>query len=191
MPLVVALHARGGDAPLAVRSARAVFGDNVDIVAPQAARPCNPFQSNHRGEPAYEGFSWYLGHDVARPEAASFGDALVQLDLLVGALGRRFVLTGDGQGAVLALTLALHAPPGLAGVHMCSAAPPEIDGWAPPRAKLNGIPFLVTGESDAGALAKLRALLEPTLAQVVKTNVRSFARWIESPDASSCGDRDA
>ncbi len=152
LPVVVALHDRGGDATAALSLARRRFGARPDVVAPQAARPCNPFQSNLRSTPAYAGFSWYLGDDAEDPEAASFGDALAALDAFVAALGRRFVLSGDGQGAVLSTTLALYAPDGLTGVHAAGASTARIEGWQPPEGRLDQLPVLVSDARERIAL---------------------------------------
>ena len=124
---------------------RSVFGAGPDIVALQAARPCNPTQSNLRAVPEYAGFSWYLGADVSRPEAASFGDALAQVDAFVADLDRPFVFAGDEQGAALAVMLALHAPEGLVGVHATRLASTTIAGWAPPLERLDEIRFAAPG----------------------------------------------
>jgi hypothetical protein len=156
LPVVVYFHERGGDAASALTDARALFGRGPDIVAPQAARPCNPFQSNLRAAPRYAGFSWYLGENPSRPEAASFGDALAQLELVARDLGRPFLLAGSGQGAVLAVTLALFAPGGLAGVHARGAALPDLDGWPFPLAMLPAVELALVGldpQSGADAVA--------------------------------------
>lgn len=182
LPIVVALHRRGGDAAEALNSARRLFGDGVDIVAPQAARPCNPFQSNQRAVPGYQGYSWYLGDDPERPEAASFGDALAQLDACVSQLGRPFVLSGEGQGAALAIALGLHAPEGLVGVHACSGGVPSIDGWRLPDAPLEHVEFLLT-DLDASRVATARSLLAERRAPVLPAATRTPAkasRWLES-----------
>lgn len=150
LPLVVALHARGGDAATGLASARARFGEGPDLVALQAARPCNPFQSNLRTNDAYSGFSWYLGDDPGRPEAASFGDALAQVEAFVRRLDRPFVLAGEGQGAALALALAAHEPAGLAGVFAPGAELPRIDGWTAPRAVEEIAAPVVTQPGPAG-----------------------------------------
>lgn len=181
-PVVVYLHDRGGDSDCAVRDARGLFGDGPDIVAPQAARPCNPFQSNLRSAPRYAGFSWYLGDDPSRPEAASFGDALAQLEFVAGETTRPFVLAGAGQGAVLAMTLALFAPVGLAGVHADGAALPRLDGWPLPLAMLPGVDFALTG-LDAQARAGCASALAVRGATVL--DGEGFSReqrvhWLQS-----------
>ena len=92
LPLLVALHARGGDARAECDRVRTLFGPEPDIVALQAARPCNPMQSDLRAVAEYAGFSWYLGSEPSRPEAASFGDALAQIELFTRGPRRPFVL---------------------------------------------------------------------------------------------------
>lgn len=143
----------------AIEKARPRFGRRADLVAPQAARPCNPFQSNSPGAPGYAGYSWYLGDDPERPEAASFGDVLAELDLFVAALDRPFVLAGRGQGAVLAMALALHAPNALAGVFCEGAALAQIDGWTAPEHTLDGVSFVVGGLDDL-RFSRVREVLE-------------------------------
>lgn len=157
LPLVVALHRRGADAGAALAFARRLFGDAPDVVALQAARPCNPFQSNLRANAAYAGFSWYLGDDPGRPEAASFGDSLAQIDAFVRGLEVPFVLTGEGQGAVLAWTLAQYAPRGLRGVFAAGAKVPEIAGWEAPAAPPADDAFLVEEAADPLSWLQSRA----------------------------------
>jgi predicted esterase len=141
-PVVIALHARGRDASTDVDRVRGLFGDGPDVVALQAARPCNPMQSNLQSVAAYAGFSWYLGDDPAHPEAASFGDALAQIDGFTSRIEQPFVIAGNEQGAVLALTLALYAPPRLVGVHSAGGSVAIIPGWEPPELRLDGLDVL-------------------------------------------------
>lgn len=155
-PLVVALHARGGDAAAAVAAARGIFGDGPDVIALQAARPCNPLQSNLRSETAYAGFSWYLGETPEQPEAASFGDALAQVELFAFSLSRPFVLFGEGQGAVLAMTLALYAPERLEGVVARGGGLPRIHGWDPPSPSLTDVSFIVSDVDEDAQQAATR-----------------------------------
>lgn len=186
LPIIVALHRRGGDAAEALSSARRQFGHRVDLVAPQAARPCNPFQSNQRAAAGYQGFSWYLGDDPERPEAASFGDTLAQLDAYVSRLGRPFVLSGEGQGAALAIALGLHAPEGLVGVHACSNGVPSIDGWQLPVAPLEHVEFLLA-DLDASRIATARTMLAERRAPVLPVAPLTPARaslWLESLSVS-------
>jgi pimeloyl-ACP methyl ester carboxylesterase len=180
------LHERGGDAVSAVERARSRFGRRADISAPQAARPCNPFQSNLRGASGYEGYSWYLGDEPERPEAASFGDALAELEMFVAALGRPFVLAGRGQGAVLAMTLALHAPGGLAGVWCEDGGLAQLDGWTLPESSVPGVPFVLEGLDDI-RISRARDAIESRGARVLVSAAEQEA-WLETltvPDVTT------
>src|SRR6185369_6039471 len=178
LPLVVALHARGGDAASETERVRLRFGAGPDIVALGAARPCNPMQSNLRSVAAYAGFSWYLGDDPARPEAASFGDALAQVEAFVRGIGRPFVLAGDEQGAVLAIVLSLFTPDGLVGAHTVRLSSPTIDGWTPPFARMDGIHIVI---EDSGDTSRIGLELERRGAVVdVRDRHAGLERWLES-----------
>jgi pimeloyl-ACP methyl ester carboxylesterase len=180
------LHDRGEDGVSATEAARARFGRRADVVAPQAARPCNPFQSNSQDAPGYAGYSWYLGDDAERPEAASFGDVLAELDLFVAALGRPFVLTGRGQGAVLAMTLALHAPESLVGVWCEGASLAQLDGWQAPHVSLAGVSFVLEPLDDL-QLSRTREVLDARSARFDAAASRPEA-WLETlapPPATS------
>src|SRR5690348_4085680 len=96
LPLVIALHDRGGDAAAAIAHVRMLFGDGPRVLAPPAARPSNPLQSNGASARSYSGFSWYLGSDAAVPEPASFGDALCQIELLLRDQGACSIVCGTG-----------------------------------------------------------------------------------------------
>ena len=184
LPVVVALHARGSDVGGAIERARGLFGDDPAILAPQAARPCNPFQSNLQLADGYSGFSWYLGDDPSRPEAASFGDALAQLDVLLRRLRRPLVLCGEGQGAVLALTLGAIAPAGVVGVHAPGDAFPLLDGWQLPVEALADIEFLV----DTGLSPASRIILEERGARLTILDTPptlSLRHWLQLRAATS------
>lgn len=189
-PLLIALHTRGGQARSAIEQARRSFGDSPEIVAPQAARPCNPFQSNLAAG-GYAGFSWYLGDSPDRPEAASFGDALVQLDRLVRSLDRPFVLAGEGQGAVLAVTLALHMPDLLAGVIAEGAAVPMIEGWQLPTVSMPGVD-VVLGGLDAQARGRALAVLAERNATVIEDLLSTDqTAWLQTRLRTFGGERRA
>ncbi len=182
LPLVVALHARGGDAASELERARLRFGAGPDIVALGAARPCNPMQSNLRSVAAYAGFSWYLGDDPARPEAASFGDALAQTEAFVRGIRRPFVLAGDEQGAVLSTVLSLFTPHGLVGLHTVRLSSPSIDGWTPPFARMDGIRVVM---EDSGDTSRIGIELEQRGAIVDRNRhgAAELERWLESISA--------
>lgn len=158
LALVVALHDRGETAERASHWARTLFGPDPDVVAPQAARPCNPFQSNLASAASYAGFSWYLGVDAASPEAASFGDSLVQLDALAAKLDRPLVLCGRGQGGTLAIALACYDPARLAGLAVENAAPPAIAGWSLPDICMDRLPALVIDVDERRRCSAARTL---------------------------------
>jgi pimeloyl-ACP methyl ester carboxylesterase len=126
------LHADGADsrelAPLSES-----LGE-LDVVAPQAPRARDPFHSSAApGEPRwrdYAGFSWFRRDDRGRPEPASFGDSLAQLESLVCELPAPVFLVGHREGATLALGAALAFPERLAGVIALDGPRPEIPGWS-------------------------------------------------------------
>jgi hypothetical protein len=94
-----------------------------DVVAPQAPRARNPFLSSAPPDDprwrAYAGYSWFRRDDAGRPEPASFGDSLAQLEKLALELveaGRGpLTLFGVGEGETLARELAALRPDLIAG----------------------------------------------------------------------------
>ena len=156
LPLIVSLHDRGGDAASAVAAARAAFGAGPRVIAPQAARPCNPMLSNFAGAHSYAGFTWHLGENE-RPEPASFGDSLAQLEMLLDDAASRVILFGHGQGAVLAVALALHGAACVAGIAVDRPLVPAIEGWRMPERSASPLPCLVLNE-NAGDDARLSSL---------------------------------
>lgn len=134
---VVALHSDGADARELLPLCEALRGE-YDVLAPQASRSRNPFLSSAPPDDprwrAYAGFSWFRRDDAGRPEPASFGDSLWQLQQLVLELRERgegpVVLVGYREGATLALGAALALPELLEGVVAIDGAAPEIPGWS-------------------------------------------------------------
>lgn len=130
---LLALHADGADCrelvALCARTAPA-----LDLVAPQAPRARNPFHSSDAGLAGYEGFSWFRTDDAGRPEPASFGDSLAQIEALARELAERggapLYLLGRGAGATLALGAAQAFPELLAGVVALDGPPPDVPGWS-------------------------------------------------------------
>jgi predicted esterase len=129
-------------------------------------------------------YSWYLIQEIGRPEPATFGESLVQLELLLGELameadeGARFLLVGLGQGAVLALTLALLHPERMLGVAALAGWLPEIDGWSPPHRPLAGLPCLIVDDPAGPApelLARTCAELERRGASVERSALAGVA----------------
>ena len=83
------------------------------------------------------GYYWYIETDDGGAEASTFGDALRQLELLLfkleaSNLSRRINLVGIGQGATMALALALVWPELIAAVV-------AVDGGLP--ANLSSLPL--------------------------------------------------
>ena len=135
---LVALHGDGADCTELVSLCSSAAPD-FDLVAPQAPRARDPFHSSAPPghDPrlaAYAGFSWFRTDDAGRPEPASFGDSLAQLEALVGELAERggapVYLLGRGTGATLALGAAQAFPELLAGVVALAGVRPEIPGWS-------------------------------------------------------------
>ena len=134
---LVALHGDGADSSelVAICSAAA---PGFHLIAPQAPRARNPFHSSAPPDDerlrAYVGFSWFRTDDAGRPEPASFGDSLAQLEALVRELAERggapLYLLGRGSGATLALGAAQAFPELLAGVVALDGTRPEIPGWS-------------------------------------------------------------
>lgn len=114
---LVALHADGAD-PRAVLPHCEPLARELDVVAPQAPRSRNPFLSSASPDDPrwrdYAGYSWFRRDAAGRPEPASFGDSLAQLEKLALELheaGRGpLSLFGVGEGATLARELAALCP---------------------------------------------------------------------------------
>ncbi|HTO07731.1 MAG TPA: hypothetical protein VMR86_11830 [Myxococcota bacterium] len=128
---VVALHADGADAGELWALAHAL---GRDAVAPQAPRARDPFHASAAPEDprwrAYAGHSWFRSDDAGRPEPASFGDSLAQLESLVAELEPPVFLVGHREGATLALGAALAFPERIAGVIALDGPRPDIPGWS-------------------------------------------------------------
>lgn len=130
---LVALHADGADCTELVSLCSAAAPE-LHLVAPQAPRARDPFHSSDAGLAGYAGYSWFRTDDAGRPEPASFGDSLAQIEALVLELAERggapLYLLGRGTGATLALGAAQAFPELLAGVVAFEGARPEIPGWS-------------------------------------------------------------
>ena len=142
---IVALHGDQGDSEDLVPFARAI-GPTARIVAPMAARG------------VYHGVTlmsrtWF-GGSLTRPEPASFGDSLAQLErFLVDVDDRRQsdkedlpVLLGYDQGAVLALSAAKLFPDLVAGVIAIAGALPAFRDWGHDSAPALGLPILIVSD---------------------------------------------
>jgi len=146
---VVPLHADGADSSELVTLCESLFPE-CDVVAPQGPRARDPFHSSAApADPrwgAYSGYSWFRRDDLGRPEPASFGDSLAQLESLareLHAAGRAPLhLVGRREGATLALGAALAFPELLASIVALEGTAPEIPGWSDVRAVPPELPIL-------------------------------------------------
>ena len=129
---LIALHADGADLDALAELLRAA-APGWDRVLLQAPRARNPVLSSGHGPAAwgvYRGYAWYRGDDFRRPEPASFGDALWQLEQVVRehAAAGPVVVAGHREGAVLALAAVALLPGLLAGVVALDGDLPTIPG---------------------------------------------------------------
>jgi predicted esterase len=166
----VALHADGADSRELLSLCAAIDGARA-VIAPQAPRARDPFHSSAAPDDArwrdYSGFAWFRRDELGRPEPASFGDALAQLESLVDELAERgagpLVLVGHGTGATLALGAALAFPEPLAAVVALRGPRPEIAGWSELHSIPAQLPLLELRESYTdlcGAADRIRHFLD-------------------------------
>jgi predicted esterase len=127
---VIALHGGNGNLDDVVPLAQAL-GSDIRIVAPESARGVYNFRT-------MVAHNWYGWSHAYRPEPASFGDSLAQIERFIYDVRERAapgeparpIHLGYDQGAVLALTAALALPDLLSGVMaVCGSLPqlPEDD----------------------------------------------------------------
>jgi hypothetical protein len=124
---LVALHADGGG-PREVLPHCEPLARELDVVAPQAPRARNPFLSSAPPDDPrwrdYAGYSWFRRDAAGRPEPASYGDSLAQLEKLALELheaGRApLYLFGVGEGETLARELEALRPDLFEGSVRCN-----------------------------------------------------------------------
>jgi predicted esterase len=144
---LLALHSDGADSRELLPLCESLQ-EHFDVLAPQASRSRNPFLSSAPPDDprwsAYAGFSWYRRDEAGRPEPASFGDSLWQVQQLVLELLERgdgpVLLVGYREGATLALGAALALPELLDGVVAIDGSTPEIPGWSDRFPKFADLP---------------------------------------------------
>ena len=167
---LVALHADGADSTELLALAAAIDPE-LDVVAPQAPRARDPFHSSAAPDDprwrAYAGYSWFRRDDLGRPEPASFGDSLAELESLAIEFRARgaapLFFLGHREGATLALGAALAFPELAGAVVAIAGARPEIPGWSDRRAAPPGLPLLELGSDytdPCGAADRIRAFLD-------------------------------
>ncbi|HTO52187.1 MAG TPA: hypothetical protein VMR50_02290 [Myxococcota bacterium] len=162
---VLALHAAGGDANALWPLCESL--PEFDAVAPQGPRARDPFHASAAPDDprwrAYAGYSWFRCDERGRPEPASFGDSLAQLESLVHELaaGGSVFLIGHGDGATLARAAGLAFPEALAAVAALGGEWPVIPGWSESLAWSRGLPLLEDSDGDPhGAVDRIRAFLD-------------------------------
>lgn len=141
---VVTLHGHNGGLDDMVPLARSL-GDNNTIIAPEAAR--SVYQSIN-----VTGRTWF-GGTPERPEPASFGDSLAQLErFLYDVRGRDEThhhpwLLGYEQGATMALSLAVIVPEVLGGVIAICGGLPTFSDPTLLDPVAGDLPILLIGET--------------------------------------------
>jgi len=170
---LVALHSDGADSRELVALCEAIDARRA-VVAPQAPRAKSPFHSS--GAPdtpawrAYAGFAWFRRGEDARPEPASFGDSLAQLEALALELhaggAAPLALVGRGDGATLALGAARAFPELFEAVVALGRARPELASFGERQPIPADLPLLEleageTSDTDlCSAADRIREFLE-------------------------------
>jgi predicted esterase len=180
---IIGLHGRGGDLGQFACLCRDL-GSSFRLVTPQAARALT---NTMLGALETDGFTWYLGEEVGRPEPATFGESLWQCEqFILGVEDRQraqlpIFLVGYGQGAVLALALAGVVPESLAGVVAISGYYPYIRGWSLPVQELQRLPILLINDPADSSIP--HTLLDRTVEEF-----RRRRAIIELQNVSGSGD---
>jgi phospholipase/carboxylesterase len=174
---VVALHGGHGNLDDVVPLAQAL-GSDLRIVAPEAARGVYNFRT-------MVAHNWYGWSHAYRPEPASFGDSLAQLERFLHDVRERTDsdvpaapwLLGFDQGAVLALSLAAIVPDLTAGaIAICGCLPLFTDPTLlEPVA--SDLPLLLIGDPADPALPA--ADIEATAARFAALGARVTVRWVD------------
>lgn len=159
------------------------LGDDVLRIAVRAPR----LQVSGGGAKVL-GHFWFIG-PPERPELSTLGDGLYQLELLLldtfAAQGQRKVgLYGVGEGAVVALLLALVRPEKLSAVIIEDAVLPlNIDAMPIDAQPLAGLPVLLLG-GDAAVAESLRTR-GAVVTLVDRSEVAAIARFAAGEAAAA------
>ena len=178
---IVALHGANGGLDDLVPLARSLRPD-ARVVAPEAARGVYRIRD-------VVAHTWYGGWRAERPEPASFGDSLAQLERFVHDVRERAAegepalpwLLGYDQGAVLALSLAAIAPGLVRGVMAVGGCLPA---FSDPHLLVpvpSDLPVLLVG--DRGADAPPAAAVEATAARLADLGARVTTTWVDGAHA--------
>ncbi len=153
---VIALHGHNGSlrelGPLLQ-----ALGPELRAVAVEAARGV------YEGH-LLTGYTWFGTGEDGRPEPASFGDSLWQVEQFVyddrerqGPDPPAPFLLGYDLGGVLALAEALVLPDHLSGVVSILGCMPEIPGWTPPAGRIDGFPILLVSDAEERSASALES----------------------------------
>jgi predicted esterase len=148
-PPLVLLHDRDGDY-VDLQPFADALGDHYHTFLVRAAR-------TQMAEIEALGYFWFFESAPGRPDISTFGDALFQVEALALELenssGRKLTLFGQGQGGVLALTMALIWPEIVGAVAVLDAGLPD---------NLSEFPIDLKKDCDVSVLlARLDQSLEP------------------------------
>ncbi len=148
---LLALHSNGADANELLDLCRRA-APNFTLCAAQAPRSRNPLLSSGSGGErwaAYVGYEWYRVDPAARPEPATFGDSLWQVEQLgleLRSEGGPVHVIGLREGAGVALAAAAVSPGLFDSVVAIAGGIPDVAGWdpgtiegRPPTLRLEGV----------------------------------------------------
>lgn len=144
---IIALHGNHGDGADLLPLTEAI-SEGRRIEAPTAARGIYDFRTRVSS-------SWYGGMDPSKPDPASFGDSLAQIEMFIhdahqraGADAPKPWLLGYEQGAVLALTISLIAPDLISGVMGIDGGLPQFSDPSLLPPVQADLPILLIGDSS-------------------------------------------
>jgi predicted esterase len=129
------------------------------------------------------GYQWYVG-PLQAPSPVHYGDAIVELerfiwdelDLQNHPTPNRPFLAGWEQGGVMALTMAAATPHLLSGVIAYDAFFPDVPGWDPPLAPLDGLPILLINPIEDARRLQATFELWGAVVTVLETDDSGAAR---------------
>lgn len=150
------------------------------LIAPRSAR-WSRFDGGGR-------FSWFSCVNPPLIEPIGFGDSLIQLERLVldhsaqGPGERTIMIIGIGQGATMALALAMLWPELCAGVVAIGGSLPAVPGWTAPARAMPGLPVLLVAGADhtQQKLAQLGARIVERPACDAAALAAMVRRWISA-----------
>lgn len=144
---IIPLHGNQGSLDDLMPLAR-TLGSDLRIVAPEAAR------GMHDSKHFVVGHTWYASVRPEKPEPASFGDSLAQIERFIVDVRERAepgeklspLLLGYGEGAVMSLAAAGVLPDLLSGVVSVCGAIPEIRDWQVLSQAADSLPIMLISD---------------------------------------------